>query len=159
SDYHLKGGVDIIMQIGPAMFGVRTKDGSFNWDELLKKSKISQVKAFELKLAQGAKTRGGHIDGEKVTEEIARIRLVEPYKSIYSQNRFKEFSDLDSLFDFMERIREHTGKPTGMKVVIGSKDEAEELAQTMKETGKGPDFITIDGGEGGTGASYQELTD
>ncbi|MBO1515453.1 FMN-binding glutamate synthase family protein [Metabacillus bambusae] len=159
SDYHLKGGVDLIMQIGPGLFGVRDKQGNFSWEALLEKSKIPQVKAFEIKLAQGAKTRGGHIDGEKVTEEIARIRMVEPFKSIDSPNRFREFSDLPSLFDFIERIRDHTGKPVGMKVVIGSHHEADELARIMKETGKGPDFITVDGGEGGTGASYQELAD
>jgi glutamate synthase domain-containing protein 2 len=159
SEYHLKGGVDIIMQIGPGLFGVRDKEGKFSWDALMEKSKIPQIKAFELKLAQGAKTRGGHIDGEKVTEEIAKIRLVEPFKSIDSPNRFKEFHDLADIFEFMDQVREHTGKPIGMKVVIGSSHEAEELAKQMKETGKGPDFITVDGGEGGTGASYQELAD
>lgn len=159
SEYHLKGGVDIIMQIGPGLFGVRDKDGNFSWDALKEKSKIPEVKAFELKLAQGAKTRGGHIDAEKVTEEIARIRMVEPYKSIDSPNRFHEFQDFPSLFDFMERIRELTGKPVGMKVVIGSRHEADELAKHIKNTGKGPDFITVDGGEGGTGATYQELAD
>lgn len=159
SDYHLKGGVDIIMQIGPGLFGVRDKEGNFNWDALLEKSQIPEVKAFEVKLGQGAKTRGGHIDGEKVNEEIARIRMVEPFKSIDSPNRFPEFSDIPSLFDFIERIREHTGKPVGMKVVIGSGHEADELAKQIRDTGKGPDFITIDGGEGGTGASYQELAD
>ncbi|QBK25282.1 FMN-binding glutamate synthase family protein [Ureibacillus thermophilus] len=159
SEYHLKGNVDIIMQIGPGLFGVRDKEGNFNWDALMEKSQIPQIKAFELKLAQGAKTRGGHIDAEKVTEEIARIRMVEPFTSIDSPNRFKEFDDFHSLFNFMEQIREKTGKPVGMKVVIGSPHEAEELAKAMKETGKGPDFITVDGGEGGTGATYQELAD
>lgn len=159
SDYHLKGGVDIIMQIGPGLFGVRDREGNFSWDALMEKNNLPQIKAFELKLAQGAKTRGGHIDGEKVNEEIAKIRMVEPWKSVDSPNRFKEFSDLPDLFDFMEQIRERTGKPVGMKIVIGSNHEAEELAIQMKETGKGPDFITIDGGEGGTGASYQELAD
>ncbi|WP_153465387.1 FMN-binding glutamate synthase family protein [Sediminibacillus terrae] len=159
SDYHLKGGVDIIMQIGPGLFGVRDKEGNFSWDALLEKSEIPEVKAFEMKLAQGAKTRGGHIDGEKVTEEIARIRMVEPFKSIDSPNRFREFSDFPSLFAFMEKVREHTGKPIGMKVVIGSREEADDLAKAIKETGMGPDFITVDGGEGGTGASYQELAD
>jgi len=120
SDYHLKGGVDIIMQIGPGYFGVRDRAGDFSWEALKEKSVISQIKAFELKLAQGAKTRGGHIDGEKVTEEIARIRMVEPYKSIDSPNRFREFEDLLSMFDFMEKIREVSGKPVGMKVVLGS---------------------------------------
>lgn len=159
SDYHLKGGVDIIMQIGPGLFGVRDQEGNFSWDALKEKSQIPQIKAFELKLAQGAKTRGGHIDAEKVTEEIARIRMVEPFKSIDSPNRFEEFQDFPSLFGFIEKIREHTGKPVGMKVVIGSSHEAEELARQIKETEKGPDFITVDGGEGGTGASYQELAD
>ncbi|HET6872628.1 MAG TPA: FMN-binding glutamate synthase family protein [Sporolactobacillaceae bacterium] len=160
SPYHLKGNVDIIMQIGPGLFGVRTEDGEFNWDELKRKSEeIPQVKAFELKLAQGAKVRGGHIDGEKVTPEIAEIRKVKAYQSIDSPNRFNEFSDVASMFDFMERIRELTGKPVGMKMVIGSNDSAIELAEYMRDTGKGPDFITVDGGEGGTGASYQELMD
>jgi glutamate synthase domain-containing protein 2 len=159
SHYHLKGGVDIIMQIGPGLFGVRDKDGNFDWDELKKKSEIPEVKAFELKLAQGAKTRGGHVDAEKVTPEIAKIRRVEPYQSIDSPNRFRQFGDFPTMFDYIERIREHTGKPVGMKVVVGNNDEANELAEHMKLTGKGPDFITIDGGEGGTGASYQELAD
>ncbi len=159
SEYHLKGGVDIIMQIGPGLFGVRDRDGNFDWDELLEKSKLPQVKAFEVKLAQGAKTRGGHIDGEKVTEEIARIRRVEPYKSIDSPNRFTDFSDIPSLFGFIDQIRQHTGKPVGMKIVVGSPDEADELARSIRDLATGPDFITIDGGEGGTGASYQELAD
>lgn len=159
SPYHLKGDVDIILQIGPAMFGVRGKDGSMDWDELKRKSEIPQVKAFEIKLAQGAKTRGGHIDAEKVTPEIAEIRKVEPYKSIDSPNRFTEFGDVPSMCEFVEEIRKHTGKPVGMKIVVGGTDSVEELAKYMKETGKGPDFITVDGGEGGTGASYQELID
>ena len=160
SPYHLKGNVDIIMQIGPGLFGVRTEEGQFNWDELKRKSEeIPQVKAFELKLAQGAKVRGGHIDGEKVTPEIAEIRKVKPYQSIDSPNRFNEFNDVASMFDFMDRIRELTGKPVGMKMVVGSNDSAIELAEYMRDTGKGPDFITVDGGEGGTGASYQELMD
>ncbi|MBS4212869.1 FMN-binding glutamate synthase family protein [Neobacillus rhizophilus] len=159
SPYHLEGGADIIMQIGPAMFGVRDENGDMDWDELKRKSEIPQVKAFEIKLAQGAKTRGGHIDAEKVNPEIAAIRKVEPYKSVDSPNRFKQFGDIASMCDFIEKIREHTGKPVGMKIVIGSTDSAEELARYMKESGKGPDFITVDGGEGGTGASYQELID
>lgn len=159
SPHHLKGNVDIIMQIGPGLFGVRDKEGNFDWDELKRKSEIPQVKAFEIKLAQGAKTRGGHIDGEKVTPEIAEIRMLEPYKSIDSPNRFYQFHDVPSMFDFMERIREHTGKPVGMKMVAGGNDAADELAEYMEKSGKGPDFITIDGGEGGTGASFQELAD
>ncbi|MCQ6279555.1 FMN-binding glutamate synthase family protein [Bacillus sp. EB600] len=159
SPYHLEGGVDIIMQIGPGLFGIRDLNGEVDWDELTRKSEIPQIKAFEIKLAQGAKTRGGHIDAEKVNPEIAEIRKVEPYKSVDSPNRFHQFSDVPSMCDFIEKIRDHTGKPVGMKIVIGGNDSAEELARYMKETGKGPDFITVDGGEGGTGASYQELID
>ncbi|KMY53328.1 membrane protein [Bacillus sp. FJAT-27231] len=159
SPYHLKGGVDIIMQIGPGLFGIRDKQGNVDWEELKRKSEIPQIKAFEIKLAQGAKARGGHIDAEKVTPEIAAIRKVEPYKSIDSPNRFRDFSDVPAICEFMEKIRNQTGKPVGMKIVVGSNDSVEELAKYMKETGKGPDFITVDGGEGGTGASYQELID
>ncbi|MGX9134731.1 FMN-binding glutamate synthase family protein [Rummeliibacillus sp. JY-2-4R] len=159
SPYHLKGGVDIIMQIGPGLFGIRDKNGSVDWDELKRKSEIPEIKAFEIKLAQGAKARGGHIDAEKVTPEVAEIRKVEPYKSVDSPNRFHQFGDVTSLCEFIDKIRTHTGKPVGMKIVVGSIDSIEELAKYMKETGKGPDFITVDGGEGGTGASYQELID
>lgn len=159
SPYHLEGGVDIIMQIGPGLFGIRDKNGEVDWDELKRKSEIPEIKAFELKLAQGAKTRGGHIDAEKVNPEIAEIRKVEPYKSVDSPNRFHQFSDVPTMCEFIEKIREVTGMPVGMKIVIGGNDSVEELAKYMKETGKGPDFITVDGGEGGTGASYQELID
>lgn len=159
SDYHLKGNADIILQIGPGLFGVRDQDGQFSWEELQKKSEKPQVKAFELKLAQGAKTRGGHVEGDKVTPSIAAVRNVEPYKTIDSPNRFNQFNDIPSMFDFIEQIREFTGKPVGIKLVVGGTDTLDELARHMAETGKGPDFITIDGGEGGTGASYQELAD
>ncbi|MFC4620171.1 FMN-binding glutamate synthase family protein [Camelliibacillus cellulosilyticus] len=159
SPYHLKGDVDIIMQIGPGLFGVRDKEGQFNWDALKEKSERPQIKAFELKLAQGAKARGGHVDGEKVTPEIADIRMVEPWKSVDSPNRFHQFDDAMSMIDFIEKIREHSGKPVGIKLVVGANDSVFDLAAAMQKTGKGPDFITVDGGEGGTGASYQELMD
>lgn len=159
SEYHLKGDADLIYQIGPGLFGVRTKEGAFSWDALKEKAENPQVKAFELKLGQGAKTRGGHVDAEKVTPDIARIRHVEPYRSIDSPNRFKEFDDIPSMFDFMEQIRKVTGKPVGLKLVIGSPDAFEDIASYMKKSGKGPDFITVDGSEGGTGASFQELAD
>ncbi|GAB4074499.1 FMN-binding glutamate synthase family protein [Barrientosiimonas marina] len=157
SSHHLKGGTDIIQQIGSGLFGFRDKDGNFSWEELKKKGDMEEIKAFELKLAQGAKQRGGHVDAEKVTPEIADIRKVEPYQSIESPNRFHQFDDVSTLLDFVEKIRDHTGKPCGIKVVIGRNDSLVPLAKKMKETGKSPDHITIDGGEGGTGASYQEL--
>lgn len=159
SKYHLSGNPDIMMQIGPGLFGVRTPGGEFSWEEFKKKSEIEQVKAFEIKLAQGAKIRGGHIEGQKVTEEIAQIRLVEPGQTINSPNRFYEFKNFNELFEFVERMREVGGKPIGIKIVVGDLDALEEMMKTMRDTGKGPDFITVDGGEGGTGATYQELAD
>ncbi|MFD1706136.1 FMN-binding glutamate synthase family protein [Siminovitchia sediminis] len=159
SPYHLESNVDIIMQIGPGLFGVRDPKGEMDWGELKRKSEIPQVKAFEIKLGQGAKVRGGHIDAEKVNPEIAEIRKVPPYQSIDSPNRFHQFHDVPSMCDFIEKIRETTGKPVGIKIVIGGNSSVQELAKYMSETGKGPDFITVDGGEGGTGASYQELAD
>ena len=159
SPYHLAGNVDIIMQIGPAMFGVRDGEGRLDLEELKKKNEIPQIKAFEIKLAQGAKTRGGHIDAEKVTPEIAEIRRVVPYQSIDSPNRFHEFDDVEKMCTFIDLIRNTTNKPVGVKIVVGGVDSVIPLAKYMKETGKGPDFITVDGGEGGTGASYQELSD
>ncbi|MFS0780715.1 FMN-binding glutamate synthase family protein [Bacillus sp. 1P06AnD] len=159
TDHHLKGGVDIISQIGPGLFGYRTKDGNFSWEEFKKKSKIPEVKAFELKLAQGAKTRGGHVDGKKVTPEIAEIRNVEAWKSIDSPNRFREFGTFKEMFDFVEQLREIGGKPVGIKLVVGHTEDIRSLASYMARTGQHPDFITIDGAEGGTGASFQELAD
>lgn len=159
SKHHLKGGVDIICQIGPGLFGVRTKDGDFSWEEFKKKSDLKEIKAFELKLAQGAKTRGGHLDGKKVTPEIASIRNVEAWESIDSPNRFREFNSPEGMLDFIEQLREVGGKPVGIKLVVGNTGDIEELASFMAKTGRHPDFITVDGGEGGTGASYQELAD
>lgn len=159
SPHHLAGDTDIIMQIGPAFFGVRTMEGAFSWEQFKRKSEIKQIKAFELKLAQGAKTRGGHILGEKVTPEIAEIRGVTPWETIDSPNRFPEYDCPESLLKFVEELREVGGKPVGIKIVIGSKEEAEEFVREMAKLRTFPDFITIDGAEGGTGATFQELSD
>lgn len=159
SDYHLKGDVDLICQIGPALFGVRDEDGAFSVEAFKQKSKLSQVEAFELKLAQGAKTRGGHIDGSKVTEEIARIRHVRVGETIDSPNRFSEFHTHTELLAFVERLREIGGKPVGIKLVVGKLKDIDSLVREMARSQIVPDFITIDGSEGGTGATYQELAD
>ncbi len=159
SPFHLKTGVDLIVQIGPAKFGFRNKDGSFSWEELRKKAQYEQVRAFELKLGQGAKIRGGHLEGSKVTPLVAEIRGVEPWKTISSSNRFDEFHDYDSMFDFIEKIRDVSGKPVGIKIVIGSDETFEEFVKYMAENQRYPDYIAIDGGEGGTGATYQAMAD
>ena len=157
--YHLLGGGDIIMQIGPGLNGVREKDGKFSWDSFRDKAANPQVAMFELKLAQGAKIRGGHVEGAKVTPEIAEIRGIEPWKSVDSPNRHHQFHDVPTLFDFIDKMREESGKPIGIKIVMGSPSSADELIQFMAESGRGPDSITVDGGEGGSGATYQEMAD
>ncbi|MUV37583.1 Methylamine--glutamate N-methyltransferase [Lentibacillus sp. JNUCC-1] len=157
SPYHLKGDVDLIMQISPGLFGVRTENGDFSWEEFKKHSEIDQVKAFELKLGQGAKTRGGHVDGSKVTEEIAEIRKVKSGEEINSPNRFPGISTPEELLKFLQEIREVGGKPVGMKIVVGNEANVRKLVSAIAESGIVPDFITVDGGEGGTGASYYEL--
>jgi glutamate synthase domain-containing protein 2 len=159
SPHHLAGGADLIAQIGSGLFGYRDEQGEFSFEKLKEKAAIPQIKAFEIKLAQGAKTRGGHVEGDKVTAEIAEIRGVEVGKTINSPNRFHQFHDLPTLFDFVEKIRDVGGLPVGTKIVIGSPEDADDFARYMKESGKGPDFITLDGGEGGTGATFQDLAD
>ncbi|WP_420855413.1 FMN-binding glutamate synthase family protein [Virgibacillus indicus] len=159
SPYHLEGNVDIIMQISPGLYGVRTKNGEFSWEEFKKQSEKEQIKAFELKIAQGAKTRGGHVDASKVTEEIAEIRNLEPWTEINSPNRFHEFSDLHGLLTFLDKLRDAGGKPVGTKIVVGNEKHVEDYIKTMKETDIVPDFITVDGGNGGTGASFYELAE
>ncbi|WOV84014.1 FMN-binding glutamate synthase family protein [Sporosarcina jeotgali] len=159
SPHHLAGDADIIAQIGSGLFGFRTSEGEFDWNLLTEKAENPKVRAFELKLAQGAKMRGGHVEGSKVTEEIAMIRNVTPFKTINSPNRFHQFDDFPSMFSFIEQIRSHSGKPVGIKIVIGGISDAEELASFMKETGMGPDFVSVDGSEGGSGATYQDLAD
>lgn len=159
SPYHEKGDVDIIMQISSALFGVRTLDREFSWELFKEKSEMEQIKAFELKLAQGAKQRGGHVEGKKVTEEIAEIRNVEAWQTINSPNRFYEFDDAQGLLKFLDSMRDVGGKPVGTKIVIGSEEEVEEFVIAMKETDIVPDFITVDGSEGGSGATYYELAE
>ncbi|MBI5137506.1 MAG: FMN-binding glutamate synthase family protein [Nitrospirae bacterium] len=158
SPFHLKG-ADVIAQIGTGKFGYRTDDGRFSEAHFLEKAAMPQIRAFEIKLAQGAKIKGGHLEGSKVTPEVAAIRGVKVWTRIDSPNRFDEFHDVPSLMAFVERLQELGGKPVGIKVVIGSDLALVELAQFMAETGKGPDFITVDGGEGGSGASYREMAD
>lgn len=159
SKHHQAGNVDIIAQIGPGLFGYRTENGDFSWEQFKQKSELEQIKAFELKLAQGAKIRGGHVEAEKVTPEIAEIRNVAPWKTIDSPNRFHQFHNTKGLVEFVEQLRQVGGKPVGIKIVVGSRDEVESMVKVMAEEGKVPDFITVDGGEGGTGATYQELAD
>jgi len=159
SDYHLTGECDLIFQIGPGLFGVRDREGNLDWDLLRRKAEIRQVRAIELKMGQGAKIRGGHVEGIKVTPEIAAIRGVEPWKNIDSPNRFPMFDDMTGLLAFIAQTQETTGLPVGIKMVVGDNDALDDLCAAMNRTGGGPDFISVDGGEGGTGATYKEMAD
>jgi len=161
SDFHIEGGADLVWQIGTAYFGCRTQDGCFNPDAFKEKACMDQVKMIELKLSQGAKPgHGGVLPAEKNTPEIAEIRMVEPYTTIQSPPGHREFSDSLGLLEFVQKLRTLSeGKPVGFKLCIGREDEFVELCNMMKKTGIKPDFITIDGAEGGTGAAPLEFTD
>lgn len=157
---HEYGGGDLIFQIGTAKYGIRDEEGNMD-DELLKKmSEHPQVKMFEIKLAQGAKPgKGGMLLKEKITEEISEIRKIPMGKDAYAPARHKEFTDVDGLFDFIDHVRKITKKPTGIKMVIGHTAEIEAVAEKIKnEPGRGPDYIVIDGGDGGTGAAPYVLS-
>ena len=160
--YHLEGGCDLVFQVGTAKYGVRTPDGKLDENKLLEISKLPQVKMFEIKISQGAKPgKGGILPASKVTEEIARIRGIEPGKASISPNRHAEICNNIELLQFINQIRDVTGKPTGFKAVVSSSDWIENLCKEIHLKGiqSAPDFITIDSGDGGTGAAPMPLMD
>ncbi|MEL7448755.1 MAG: FMN-binding glutamate synthase family protein [Pseudomonadota bacterium] len=161
SEFHLAPGGDLIWEIGTGYFGCRTADGDFDPEQFRDKAAIDQVRMLELKLSQGAKPGGGGIlPGAKVTPEIARARGVPEGKSVHSPARHKVFSTPIEMMEFIQRMRElGGGKPVGFKLCIGRHSQFMALCKAMLETGIAPDFITIDGAEGGTGAAPVELTD
>ena len=162
SPMHLEGGCDIVFQIGTAKFGVRDDAGNLCDDKLREVAAHKQVRMFEIKLAQGAKPgKGGILPGEKVTPEIAQIRGLKVGQAGISPNRHAEVDDWDDLLDLIYRVRTVTGKPVGIKTVVGAEEPIAELFATINRRGpdSAPDFITIDGGEGGTGAAPMPLID
>ena len=162
SPFHLEGGCDVVFQIGTAKFGVRDKEGNMSDDKLREVAAHTQVRMFELKLSQGAKPgKGGILPGEKVTPEIADIRGLDVGQDGISPNRHAEIDDWDDLLDMLAHIREVTGKPVGIKMVVGGPEGVQPLFDTIVKRGAemAPDFITIDGGEGGTGAAPMPLMD
>ena len=162
SPFHLKGACDIVFQIGTAKYGVRDEHGQLCDERLRAVSDHPQVRMFELKLAQGAKPgKGGILPGEKVSEEIAKIRGIALGRDSVSPNRHPEIDSFESLLDVIGHIRKITGKPVGFKTVIGSSDAWEDLFNLIDARGHdcAPDFITVDGGEGGTGAAPMPLID
>ena len=160
SPHHLAGDCDILYQIGPAKFGVRTEDGKFDDKKAAQVMALPQVKMIEIKLAQGAKPgKGGVLPAAKVSAEIAKIRGIPVGKDCHSPNRFEEFHDAPSLLDFLERVRRLTDKPVGFKMVVGQEEEVEALCREIVRRGDGPDFIVVDGKEGGSGAAPLALAD
>ena len=162
SPYHLEGDCDIVFQIGTAKYGVRTPEGGLDDEKLRAICAHAQVKMVEIKMSQGAKPgKGGILPGSKVTTEIAAIRGIEEGKDSISPNRHREIDNPSQLLDFIHRVRKISGKPTGFKTVIGGFDWLESLCREIHARGieSAPDFITVDGGDGGTGAAPMPLMD
>lgn len=159
SRYHQQPGGDLVWEIGSGYFGCRHPDGSFNPDMFQKNAALEQVKMIELKLSQGAKPgHGGILPGEKVTQEIAEARGVEVGEDCISPSSHSAFSNPIELLEFIEQLRELSGgKPVGFKLAIGHPWEWFAIVKAMLATGKKPDFIVVDGGEGGTGAAPLEF--
>lgn len=160
TDYHLRGGGDVVWQIGTAYFGCRHPDGRFNPEAFSQKARHPQVKMIEIKLSQGAKPgHGGMLPAAKVTEEVARIRMVEPGKDVDSPPYHRSFSTPIGLLGFVKELRELSdGKPVGFKLCIGHRSEFVAICKAMVKTGIYPDFVGVDGGEGGTGTAPLEFS-
>jgi glutamate synthase domain-containing protein 2 len=160
SPYHKKG-ADVVLQIGTGYFGVRNPDGSFSMEKLVELVEDNPaIRAIEIKLSQGAKPgKGGVLPASKITKEISEIRHVPMGKDVLSPPSHSTFSNMQEMVDFIEDVAENTGLPVGVKAAIGKLDEWEELATIMAETNRGPDFLAIDGGEGGTGAAPPSFAD
>ncbi|MFJ2087857.1 FMN-binding glutamate synthase family protein [Streptomyces sp. NPDC087901] len=153
SQYHRNGG-DLVLQIGTSYFGCRNEDGTFSLDKLKDVIAGAPVKAIEIKLSQGAKPGlGGLLPGAKVTPEIAEIRGIPAGEDCASPSRHTAFHDVDSMLDFVELLATATGLPVGIKSAVGEMSFWQELATLMARGDRGVDFVTIDGGEGGTGAA------
>ena len=159
SPYHLQGG-DVIFQIGTAYFGCRDDQGHFDASEFTKEANRDEVKMIEIKLSQGAKpSHGGILPAAKLTQEIATIRKIKMGQDAISPAAHSEFNSPIGLLQFVKKLRNLSGgKPTGFKLCIGRKDEFLGICKAMLETNILPDFITVDGAEGGTGAAPLEFT-
>jgi glutamate synthase domain-containing protein 2 len=160
SDFHLQGG-DLIWQIGTGYFGCRNEDGTFSEELFKERATLPTVKMIEIKLSQGAKPgHGGLLPAEKNTPEIAKIRAIKPHTDVHSPSSHSAFSNAFELLIFVNQLRKSSGgKPVGFKICIGQKEEFTSIAQAIIETGIIPDFITVDGAEGGTGAAPLEFID
>ena len=154
SKYHLQGG-DLVWEIGTGYFGCRTAEGNFDAEKFKQKANWNEVKMIEIKISQGAKPgHGGVLPAAKNNKEIAEIRGVVPHTDILSPPGHSSFKDANGLLQYIKQLRElSNGKPIGFKLVIGNKEEFIDICKMMVKTGIKPDFITVDGAEGGTGAA------
>ncbi|RAI97876.1 glutamate synthase domain-containing protein 2 [Chitinophaga skermanii] len=160
SPFHLKHGGDIIWQIGTGYFGCRDENGNFNGEQFAEKVAHPHVKMVELKISQGAKPgHGGILPAAKNTEEVAAIRHVQPHTTIYSPPYHTAFGTPREMIQFIKTLRDLSkGKPVGFKLCIGQRNEFYAICKAMVATNIYPDFITVDGGEGGTGAAPPEFS-
>ncbi len=159
SDYHRAGG-DLVWQLGTGYFGCRDEKGRFSKERFLETVSSAPVRAIEIKLSQGAKPGlGGVLPASKITKEISKIRLIPLGKDCISPAHHTAFHDVDSLLDFIEMLADETGLPVGIKSAVGDLSFWRDLSRRIVETGRSPDFITIDGGEGGTGAAPLVFSD
>ncbi|WP_274648630.1 FMN-binding glutamate synthase family protein [Paenibacillus humicola] len=156
---HLASGADVVAQIGPGLFGYLDDRGEFSMEEFCAKAAEPNIKAFELKFAQGAKIRGGHLEGAKVNAKIAAIRKVPVGRTVNSPNRFPFLHSAEETFRFVKKLQDAGGKPVGIKIVVGDPYKLESFLQTMIELDIFPDFITVDGSEGGSGATFKAMAD
>ena len=162
SPYHLEGGADIVFQLGTAKYGVRDEQGNLSDEKLKEVASHDQVKMIEVKLSQGAKPgKGGILPGGKVTAEIAKIRGIREGEDSISPNRHPDIDNAEDLLDMINHIRDVTGLPVGFKTVIGAYGWLDELFELIHKRGieSAPDFITVDSGDGGTGAAPMSLMD
>ncbi len=162
SPWHLQGDCDIVFQIGTAKYGARDANGDLSDEKLREVGEIEQVRMIELKLSQGAKPgKGGILPAAKVTAEIAAIRGIREGEASISPNRHPDIKSASDLLDMINRLRDVSGKPVGFKSVIGSSGWLDDLFVEINRRGveSAPDFITVDGGDGGTGAAPMSLID
>lgn len=162
SSYHLEGGGDVVFQIGTAKYGVQGADGTIDYQRLAEIGAYDEVKMIELKLSQGAKPgKGGLLPAEKVNEEIAAVRCIQPHVASISPNRHVEIDCPEALLDMVNRVREVSGRPTGFKFVLGDSMCLDDLFQAIVRRGlrEAPDFIAIDSSDGGTGAAPMTFID
>ncbi|MFT4083560.1 MAG: FMN-binding glutamate synthase family protein [Nocardioides sp.] len=159
SPYH-RNGADLVLQIGTAYFGCRDDNGDFDLGRLKEVVDSAPVRAIEIKLSQGAKPGlGGLLPAAKITDEISQIRGIPKDRDCASPSRHSAFGDIDSMLDFVELLAAETGLPVGIKSAVGDMSFWLELARLMQGRQRGVDFITVDGGEGGTGAAPLLFTD